>query len=134
MTPEPMNTQNYFEEIGAWPKGSNKVGYAYATGFVLSLLLTFATYFCVTHFVFPMAVTLILIAALACAQFVIQMMCFLHLGKETESRERLVILGCVAIIVLILVSGSLWIMLSLNGRMMPSTQQMEQFMNNQAGI
>jgi cytochrome o ubiquinol oxidase operon protein cyoD len=68
---------------------------------------------------------------LALLQFIVQIYCLLHLGKEAGSRARLFILGCAILIVGILVGGSLWIMFSLNGRMMPDTAQMEQYMTNE---
>jgi heme/copper-type cytochrome/quinol oxidase subunit 4 len=59
---------------------------------------------------------------------------FLHLAGRGASRERLAIFAAALFIVAILVSGSLWIMFTLNGRMMPDTAQMEQYMNDQSGF
>jgi cytochrome o ubiquinol oxidase subunit IV len=129
-----MSTNDYFEKIGAWPEGSTKILRAYVVGFVLSLVLTFIAYFIVTHPSMPHNGILVALLALACVQFGVQVVCFLHLGKETSSRERLIVLSAAILIVLILVSGSLWIMFTLNQRMGMDPAQMEQYMNDQEGI
>jgi cytochrome o ubiquinol oxidase operon protein cyoD len=74
------------------------------------------------------------IVALALLQFIVQMICFLHLSFKKEERLRLLAFGFAAIVVGILTSGSLWIMFSLNGRMMPNASQMEMYMQDQNGI
>ena len=111
--------KNYFEEIGLWPHGSQGIARTYVWGFILSLALTLVAYaLVVQHGVaLPILVAVIVVAALA--QFAVQIICFFHLGQGSASRERLVILGFAVLIVTILVSGSLWIMFSLNNRMMP---------------
>ena len=133
MTPE-LNTKEYFEEIGAWPSGSGKIGRIYTTGFVASLILTFVAYFFAMDHAVPQIVAIGIVVLLAAVQFIVQMTCFLHLGKEAGSRDKIIVLCATGVIVLILVTGSLWIMSSLNGRMMPSTAQMEYYMNGQQGI
>jgi cytochrome o ubiquinol oxidase operon protein cyoD len=127
-----MNANRYFEDIGAWPPGTGNKGYA--IGFIASLALTFAAYACaVLHIFEPLALALIL-AVLALAQAGVQLACFLHAGKGRGARERLLVLGSFALVILILVAGSVWIMFSLNARMMPDTMQMEQYMQSQQGI
>jgi cytochrome o ubiquinol oxidase operon protein cyoD len=128
-----MDTHTYFEDIGAWPRGA-RVARAYAAGFVLSVALTLAAYVLAVHAQLSGEPLVASLVALALLQFVVQVVCFLHLGKGEGSRERLIVLGAGVVVVSILVSGSLWIMFTLNGRMMPSTAQMEQYMNNQEGI
>jgi cytochrome o ubiquinol oxidase operon protein cyoD len=133
----PINTRTYFEEIGAWPRGNGKsssIAIAYGIGLVLSLILTLTEYYFATRHAFSVKTLLVTIIVLACVQFAVQIAFFLHLSKEHAARERLVILACTTVIVLILTTGSIWIMLSLDNRMMPSTQQMEQYMDSQAGI
>lgn len=128
-----MSTNDYFEEIGAWPQGAHKIDIAYAWGFALSVVLTFVAYLLVVHhalFGTELTVTLL---GLAFVQCVIQLVCFLHLGGEKSSRARFIALLAAAVIVLIVMSGSLWIMFTLNQRMMPSTDQMEQYMDDQGG-
>ena len=125
--------KNYFEEIGAWPRSHN-IARAYIIGFVFSLLLTFVAYAFATQNSLPPEDLAILVSLLALIQFLVQAYCFLHLGREAGSRDRVIALCAAVLIVTILVSGSLWIMFSLNGRMMPDTAQQEQYMNDQLGF
>ena len=129
-----MSTNNYFEEIGAWPFRARSLGAMYAWGFIISLLLTIISYEAVVHHIAARGALIIFVLALACFQFAVQLVCFLHMGRETVSRERFIVLSCTALIVFILMSGSLWIMLSLDQRMMPSSDEMTQYMKNQQGM
>jgi cytochrome o ubiquinol oxidase operon protein cyoD len=125
--------KNYFEEIGLWPH-SNSIARSYIVGFILSLLLTMIAYVLVVEDSLSYQLLVAAIIAAAALQFVVQAYCFLHLSGEKSSRERLFALCFAAFIITILVAGSLWIMFSLNGRMMPDTAQMEQYMNDQSGF
>ena len=125
--------KNYFHEIGLWPERDG-IARAYVIGFILSLALTLIAYELVVQAAFSRQTIIILVALLALVQFGVQVRFFLHLGRERSSRERLAILGAAILIVGILVSGSLWIMFSLNSRMMPDSTQMEQYMNAQLGF
>jgi cytochrome o ubiquinol oxidase operon protein cyoD len=122
--------KNYFQDIGLWPRSHN-IARAYVIGFVLSLALTLVAYSLATENSLPQIEFAIVIVLLALVQFAVQLYCFLHLGTEAGSRARLFVLGCAILIVGILVGGSLWIMFSLNSRMMPDTAQMEQYMNDE---
>ena len=124
----------YFQQIGAWPEGGKRLARAYVLGFFGSLIFTLAAYFLVAAHALPRTETIGIVVALALAQVATQLICFLHLGSGASSRERLVIFLGAAGVVTILVAGSLWIMLTLNNRMMPSTQTMEQYMNDQDGF
>lgn len=128
-----MNRKNYFEEIGAWPR-THSMARAYVVGFVLSLLLTFIAYSLVVTDSLPYTVLIAAVVAAAVLQFIVQVYCFLHVGSDASTRERLFALCAVGFIICILVSGSLWIMFSLNGRMTPDPAQMEQYMNDQGGF
>jgi cytochrome o ubiquinol oxidase operon protein cyoD len=131
---QPINTEEYFQQIGAWPDRSRNMTFSYITGFILSLCLTLAAYHAAVHHIFSERLVLILVVAFACIQFLVQVVCFLHMSAEQSSRARLAALGFAALIVAIIVGGSLWIMASLNERMMPTQAQMEQYMNGQQGI
>lgn len=128
-----MNAKNYFEEIGAWPR-SHSIARAYVVGFVLSLVLTVGAYALIVANAFPLQVLIAALVVAAILQFFVQVYCFLHIGGDRNSRERLFALGFASLIIVILVSGSLWIMFSLNSRMMPDDAQMEQYMSNQGGF
>lgn len=103
----------------------------YVVGFMGSLLLTAAAYVLVTRHVFAGNYLIAALASLAFLQFLLQMVCFLHIGSETKPRWKLLVLVFMVGIVLILVGGSIWIMHNLNYRMTP--QQMNTYMKNQDG-
>ncbi|MEO6536896.1 MAG: cytochrome o ubiquinol oxidase subunit IV [Candidatus Paceibacterota bacterium] len=127
--------KTYFHDIEAWPHASRRMWIGYVVGFVLSLLLTAAAYFLAVYAQFPpLPTTTALILLLACIQFAVQMNLFLHIDFKPTSRMRLITLGFAVVIVGILVSGSVWIMASLNTRMMPSEEMMNQYMERQPGI
>ena len=113
----------------------------YLIGFVLSLLFTLIAFAVATHHtpafitVLPISWIIGTIVALAFMQFVAQLVFFLHLNKKEEgSKEKQAIFAATIFIVIILVSGSLWIMNTLSPRMMPDTMHMVQYMQNQAGM
>ena len=87
---------------------------AYTVGFVLSLGLTLVAYLSVVNHKFKGNALLYLIAWLALIQFFVQLVFFLHLGRETKPRWKLVVFWFMTLIVGILVAGSLWIMTNLN--------------------
>lgn len=109
----------------------------YSTGFVLSLALTLMAYAAVrhhvsTHHLFPTDDTMLFIlSTLAISQLVVQLVFFLHLDKESKPRWNLMVLIFAAIIVFIIVGGSLWIMYHLNYNMTP--QQMNNYLQQQDG-
>ncbi len=129
-----MNMNNYFEDIGLWPRGSHNISRQYVLGFVLSLLCTFGAFLLVMHQALPTQMLIISVVVLALVQVIVQLECFLHLGAQRSARARLIALGIAVLLIIILVLGSLWIMYNLNQRMTPSMQQMEQYMSNQGGF
>ena len=71
------------------------------------------------------------LAVLAITQLLVQLVFFLHIDKERKPRWNLAVLLFAALIVFIIVGGSLWIMYHLNYNMSP--QQMNQYMLQQDG-
>jgi cytochrome o ubiquinol oxidase operon protein cyoD len=104
----------------------------YVTGYIFSVYLTVTAYLLVYNHSFSHIVLLSAIIALALIQFIVQIVFFLHLGRETRPRWKLAVLIMMIVVVLILVVGSLWIMQNLNVRMTP--QQENNYMNSQQGI
>jgi len=123
---------DYFEQVGLFH--GNRVGLTYVLGFAGSLLLTLAAYVLATHHVMVSKEIVLGLAGLALLQFLVQARCFLHLDTSSGSRERLAMLGLATAVVFILVSGSIWILWHLDNRMMPSQQQMTDYINDQPGI
>lgn len=83
---------------------------SYTIGFVLSLVLTLTAYILVVNDVFSGWKLVSVLAALAVAQLSVQLICFLHVGKESKPRWNLTVMAFALMVVLILVFGSLWIM------------------------
>jgi cytochrome o ubiquinol oxidase operon protein cyoD len=73
------------------------------------------------------------VVALALFQFAVQAVLFLHLGQNARLWNVIAFVFA-AVIIGIVVGGSLWIMFSLNGRMMPSEGDMVQYMQTQDSL
>jgi cytochrome o ubiquinol oxidase subunit IV len=102
---------------------------SYVIGFAASLVLTLSAYILVVHNLLTRRVLIGAVATLALAQFFSQMFFFLHLGRETKPRWKLLVFAFMVLVVAILVFGSMWIMYNLNYHM--TLQQMYQYMTNQ---
>ena len=98
---------------------------SYIIGFLLSLILTFSAYFLVTQQILTGWNLILTIAFLGVVQMVVQILFFLHMGVEKKPRWNLQSFLFMALVVVILVGGSLWIMHSLNTRMMPENMKTE---------
>jgi cytochrome o ubiquinol oxidase operon protein cyoD len=95
----------------------NKQMSAYSIGFILSIVLTIAPYLLVTRNVITGAPLIISLLVFAVLQLLVQVTFFLHLGDESRPRWNLYSLIFAAIVVLILVIGSMWIMHNLDYNM-----------------
>jgi cytochrome o ubiquinol oxidase operon protein cyoD len=126
---------DYFAEIGFWPEGTRLRTYLW--GFFLSLLFTFIPFALLEihiashHRTFSHETLLVCALAFALLQFVTQAAFFLHLVGKEASRERLAIFAAAAVVVAILVGGSIWIMTNLNGRMMADPAHMMEYMQQE---
>jgi cytochrome o ubiquinol oxidase subunit IV len=83
---------------------------SYTTGFILSLVLTLAAYITVVQELFSGWTLVGVLATLAVTQLMVQLVFFLHLGRESKPRWNLTVALFAAMVVSILVFGSLWIM------------------------
>ena len=90
----------------------------YLTGFVLALVLTIIPFGLVMLKLLPEVPALALIAALAAVQMVVHLHYFLHLNLNASERSNLLSLAFAAVIILIMVGGTVWIMFNLHYRMM----------------
>jgi len=106
----------------------------YVTGFILSIILTLLAYWIVAGGAYEKRFIVAVIIALAILQLFVQLYFFLHLGEEMRPRWRLLTLGFGALVVGIIVLGSLWIMDNLNYNMMHSPEKMETYMEKQGGF
>ena len=91
----------------------------YIVGFVLSLALTTAAYIVVTQKLLNDSELITALITLAIAQVLVQLFFFLHLGRETKPRWRLVVFLFMLLVLGIVVIGSLWIMQNLDYHMTP---------------
>ncbi|VWX48802.1 cytochrome o ubiquinol oxidase subunit IV [Novosphingobium sp. 9U] len=99
--------------------GSRK---GYLVGFLLSVVLTAIPFWLVMTGALDTQTTAIVIIALAVVQILVHTVCFLHVNTRSEGGWTLLAYAFAAVIVLIVISGSLWIMYHLNTNMMPVTQ------------
>ena len=93
---------------------------SYISGFILSIILTLVAYFVVTAQLFTGWPLVFVLGVLALTQAVVQLLLFLHLGAETRPRWNLIIFLFMAMVIVIIGGGSLWIMYNLDYRVMPA--------------
>jgi len=103
----------------------------YVVTFVLAVALTVTAYVIATTRAFDARLLLATIVGLALVQFVVHLVGFLHLGTERKPRWKLYVTISMVSVVILLMSGTLWILTNLNGRTMIDKQQ--QYMNSQGG-
>lgn len=98
----------------------------YVTGFLLSVVLTAVPFWLVMARPLSDTATAVLILALAAVQMIVHVIYFLHLKSETEEGWSIMALLFTIIVVVIVLSGSLWVMYHLNTNMMPMPHDMSQ--------
>lgn len=87
---------------------------SYVTGFIMSVSLTLAAYFIVVEQVWTGWTAVLAITGLAVLQLLVQLLFFLHLGRESKPRWNLQVFLFMAMVIVIVVFGSLWIMNNLS--------------------
>jgi cytochrome o ubiquinol oxidase operon protein cyoD len=102
---------------------------SYIIGFVLSVLLTITAYISVANHVLAGWAAIAVIVGLAVTQLLVQLLFFLHLGRESKPRYQFVIFLFMLLVLGILVIGSLWIMHNLDYHMTPA--DMDKYMTDQ---
>lgn len=90
----------------------------YVKGFVFALVLTGIPFGLVAAELLPRFTTLVMIAILAVIQVVVHLRYFLHIDLKSTPRDNLLALGFAAVLIFLMVGGTLWIMLDLDARMM----------------
>jgi cytochrome o ubiquinol oxidase operon protein cyoD len=91
----------------------------YLIGFALSVVLTAIPFALVMLRPLTTQATALLIMGLAAVQMVVHMIFFLHMNRRAEGGWSIMALIFTAVIVLIALSGSLWVMYHMNENMMP---------------
>ena len=96
----------------------------YVTGFVAAVVLTAIPFWLVMGRAFgSSSITAAVILAFAAVQIVVHMMYFLHMSPKSEGGWNLLALLFTVMLVVIALSGSLWVMYHLNHNMMPGSMQ-----------
>lgn len=93
----------------------------YVTGFVLAVVLTAIPFWLVMNHTFSRpGVTAAVILVFAAVQMIVHMIYFLHMNTRSEGGWSLLALLFTLMLVIIALSGSLWVMYHLNDNMMPA--------------
>lgn len=104
-------------EVHTAPHGSLK---SYLFGFVASVILTAIPFWLVMTGQFASAQTTgLTIMAFAVVQIIIHIFCFLHVDAKAEGGWTMMAMIFTLVMVVIVLSGSLWVMYNLNTNMMP---------------
>src|SRR5262245_59911058 len=109
-------TLNVIDEHHRW-NFSFKPSYL---GFVLSVLLTAGMYFFITHHHLHGKELIWAICMMGTVQALIQLVFFLHLGMESKPHWNTITFLFAALVIIVVVGGSLWIMQNLNYNLMPT--------------
>ncbi|TGQ77751.1 cytochrome o ubiquinol oxidase subunit IV [Mesorhizobium sp. M8A.F.Ca.ET.207.01.1.1] len=100
---------------------------SYLIGFVLSVILTAIPFWLVmTGIIDDKQATAIVIMAFAVVQIVVHMVFFLHMNTASEGGWSMLALIFTLILVVIVLTGSLWVMYHLNANMMPGLHDMRE--------
>lgn len=91
----------------------------YLYGTIACLLLTIVPFYLVMHNVLERGAAILALFALATMQFIVQVVCFLRMNTKTpQSMTNTLSFIFTLLMLVVLVGGSLWIMWTLNYRMM----------------
>jgi cytochrome o ubiquinol oxidase subunit IV len=97
----------------------------YATGFILSVILTAIPFWLVMGKAFNnSSTTALVILGFAAVQIVVHMVYFLHMNARSEGGWTMLALIFTLVLVVITLSGSLWVMFHMNSNMMPTMHDM----------
>jgi cytochrome o ubiquinol oxidase operon protein cyoD len=92
----------------------------YVRGFAIAAVLTAAAFtLVISHALGNTLLTVAAVMGLAVAQVVVHMVFFLHMNSRSEGGWNLLALLFTLLLVLIVLSGSIWVMYHLNTNMMP---------------
>ncbi len=106
---------NSYNEVAEASHSSSK---SYITGFILAVLFTLISFAFVMVDQVPRKVAFIGLSIAALMQMLVHLRFFLHLDNSTGQRWNVVLLAFTAVLVFIFIGGTLWVMYTLNSRMM----------------
>ncbi|RTF16514.1 cytochrome o ubiquinol oxidase subunit IV [Serratia marcescens] len=110
-----MSHSSHEPSHGGASHGSVK---SYLIGFILSIILTVIPFAMVMNGTASHSTILAVVVGMAVIQVIVHLVYFLHMNTSSEERWNLVALLFTAMIIGIVVVGSLWIMYNLNINMM----------------
>ncbi|MCK1361321.1 cytochrome o ubiquinol oxidase subunit IV [Bradyrhizobium sp. 199] len=121
-----MNTDTHAAGVDHHHNGDSHAHGSFSTymlGFVLSVVLTAIPFWLVMSGALPnKQITALVIMAFAVVQIVVHMIYFLHMNTTSENGWSMMALIFTVVMVVIALSGSLWVMSHLNSNMMPMHQ------------
>ena len=91
---------------------------SYAIGFILSVILTVIPFGLVMYPTLPKMTTLAIVLLFAVIQVIVHLYYFLHLDRSIAQRNNVIAFVFTAIVIVLLVGLSLWIMFSIHTYMM----------------
>jgi cytochrome o ubiquinol oxidase operon protein cyoD len=91
----------------------------YTIGFILSVILTAIPFWLVMAKVLPPGTTGIVLLGFAAVQVVVHMIYFLHMSSKNEHGWSMMALIFTVIVLVITMSGSIWVLYHMNANMMP---------------
>jgi cytochrome o ubiquinol oxidase operon protein cyoD len=91
---------------------------SYGIGFILSVILTLIPFGLVMYPTLPKSITLMIVVAFAVIQVLVHLVYFLHLDRSAAQRNNVIAFVFAAIVIVLLVGLSLWIMFSIHTFMM----------------
>ena len=126
-----MSAADHHDLVHSHGHGEDHSGHGsmrdYVIGFFLSVVLTAIPFWLVmSHAIADKQATALVIMAFAIVQIVVHMIYFLHMNTKAESGWTFMALIFTVILVVIALSGSLWVMYHLNHNMMPTAHEMGQ--------
>ena len=99
----------------------------YLTGFVLAAILTVIPFWLVMgHVIANKPLLILAILALAVVQIFVHIVFFLHLDTRSESGWNMMAFIFTAVLVIIVLGASIWVMYAENANMMPMSSQYQQ--------
>lgn len=93
---------------------------SYLIGFVLSVVLTAVPFWLAMTGVLEPQISALIAVGLAVVQILVHTVFFLHVNTKAEGGWTLLALVFTAVLIIIVIAGSLWIMYHLHANMMPA--------------
>ena len=90
----------------------------YVVGFVLAIVLTVISFAIVAAKVAPPSFAIVALVVAAVAQILVHLHYFLHLDLSKEMQWNFISIAFTALILLIFVAGTVWVIFTLNTRLM----------------